>query len=132
MLLWSPYCVHMYHSAASILHKHGVWEFAPHCTSMYSAEYSVKSIYIFHVFSTSDGSSRSGIFCALWKLLDSADTEKLVDIFQVTKDLRKARMGMFNTFVSNLLLIYIYIYIIRHICAQIQVYHNIIIILIKE
>ncbi|XP_058256323.1 receptor-type tyrosine-protein phosphatase C isoform X11 [Hemibagrus wyckioides] len=45
-----------------------------------------------------DGSSRSGIFCALWKLLDSADTEKLVDIFQVAKDLRKARMGMFNTF----------------------------------
>ncbi|KAK3561389.1 hypothetical protein QTP86_000586 [Hemibagrus guttatus] len=44
-----------------------------------------------------DGSSRSGIFCALWKLLDSADTEKLVDIFQVAKDLRKARMGMFNT-----------------------------------
>ncbi|XP_053490562.1 receptor-type tyrosine-protein phosphatase C isoform X11 [Ictalurus furcatus] len=44
-----------------------------------------------------DGSSRSGIFCALWKLLDSADTEKLVDIFQVAKDLRKARLGMINT-----------------------------------
>ncbi|XP_060732492.1 receptor-type tyrosine-protein phosphatase C isoform X7 [Tachysurus vachellii] len=45
-----------------------------------------------------DGSSRSGIFCALWKLLDSADTEKLVDIFQVAKDMRKARMGMLTTF----------------------------------
>ncbi|KAB5559426.1 hypothetical protein PHYPO_G00028890 [Pangasianodon hypophthalmus] len=44
-----------------------------------------------------DGSSRSGIFCALWKLLDSADAEKLVDIFQVAKDLRKARLGMINT-----------------------------------
>ncbi|KAF7703629.1 hypothetical protein HF521_022636 [Silurus meridionalis] len=44
-----------------------------------------------------DGSSRSGIFCALWKLLDSADTEKLVDIFQVVKDLRKSRLGMINT-----------------------------------
>ncbi|KAF4083494.1 hypothetical protein AMELA_G00142050 [Ameiurus melas] len=44
-----------------------------------------------------DGSSRSGIFCALWKLLDSAETEKLVDIFQVAKDLRKARLGMINT-----------------------------------
>ncbi|XP_060797764.1 receptor-type tyrosine-protein phosphatase C isoform X4 [Neoarius graeffei] len=44
-----------------------------------------------------DGSTRSGIFCALWKLLDSADTEKLVDIFQVAKDLRKARPGMINT-----------------------------------
>ncbi|TSW35257.1 Receptor-type tyrosine-protein phosphatase C [Bagarius yarrelli] len=46
----------------------------------------------------SDGSTRSGIFCALWKLLDSADIEKLVDIFQVAKDLRKARMGIFNTY----------------------------------
>ncbi|XP_047666048.1 receptor-type tyrosine-protein phosphatase C isoform X12 [Tachysurus fulvidraco] len=45
-----------------------------------------------------DGSSRSGIFCALWKLLDSADTEKLVDIFQVAKDMRKARMGMLTSF----------------------------------
>ncbi|MCI4383758.1 hypothetical protein PGIGA_G00030160 [Pangasianodon gigas] len=44
-----------------------------------------------------DGSSRSGLFCALWKLLDSADAEKLVDIFQVAKDLRKARLGMINT-----------------------------------
>ncbi|XP_035379101.1 receptor-type tyrosine-protein phosphatase C isoform X6 [Electrophorus electricus] len=44
-----------------------------------------------------DGSSRSGIFCALWKLLDSADTERLVDIFQVAKGLRKERLGMFTS-----------------------------------
>ncbi|KAF5894696.1 receptor-type tyrosine-protein phosphatase C isoform X4, partial [Clarias magur] len=44
-----------------------------------------------------DGSSRSGVFCALWKLLDAADTEKLVDIFQVAKDLRKARLGVINS-----------------------------------
>uniref|UniRef100_A0A8C5I3F0 protein-tyrosine-phosphatase n=1 Tax=Gouania willdenowi TaxID=441366 RepID=A0A8C5I3F0_GOUWI len=42
----------------------------------------------------SDGSSRSGIFCALWNLLDSAETEKLVDVFQVAKTLRKERQGM--------------------------------------
>ncbi|KAM9460771.1 receptor-type tyrosine-protein phosphatase C [Clarias gariepinus] len=44
-----------------------------------------------------DGSSRSGVFCALWKLLDAADTEKLVDVFQVAKDLRKARLGVINS-----------------------------------
>lgn len=49
---------------------------------------------------TSDGSSRSGVFCALWKLLDAADTEKLVDVFQVAKDLRKARLGVINSVVS--------------------------------
>ncbi|XP_044217435.1 receptor-type tyrosine-protein phosphatase C [Thunnus albacares] len=40
-----------------------------------------------------DGSSRSGIFCALWNLLDSAETEKLVDVFQVVKTIRKERQG---------------------------------------
>ncbi|XP_067368925.1 receptor-type tyrosine-protein phosphatase C-like isoform X4 [Channa argus] len=41
-----------------------------------------------------DGSSRSGIFCAMWNLLESAETEKLVDVFQVAKTLRKERQGM--------------------------------------
>uniref|UniRef100_A0A3P8SD43 Receptor-type tyrosine-protein phosphatase C n=2 Tax=Amphiprion percula TaxID=161767 RepID=A0A3P8SD43_AMPPE len=41
-----------------------------------------------------DGSSRCGVFCALWNLLDSAETEKLVDVFQVVKTLRKERQGM--------------------------------------
>ncbi|XP_017269055.1 receptor-type tyrosine-protein phosphatase C isoform X2 [Kryptolebias marmoratus] len=41
-----------------------------------------------------DGSSRSGVFCALWNLMDSAETEKLVDVFQVVKTLRKERRGM--------------------------------------
>ncbi|XP_047443648.1 receptor-type tyrosine-protein phosphatase C isoform X2 [Mugil cephalus] len=44
-----------------------------------------------------DGSSRSGIFCALWNLLDSAETEKLVDVFQVTKTLRKERQSMISS-----------------------------------
>ncbi|KAJ7986230.1 hypothetical protein DPEC_G00337800 [Dallia pectoralis] len=44
-----------------------------------------------------DGSSRSGIFCALWNILDSAETEKLVDVFQVAKALRKERQGMINS-----------------------------------
>ncbi|XP_077964323.1 receptor-type tyrosine-protein phosphatase C isoform X2 [Gasterosteus aculeatus] len=43
-----------------------------------------------------DGSSRSGIFCALWNLMDSAETEKLVDVFQVVKTLRKERQGMLS------------------------------------
>ncbi|XP_054646153.1 receptor-type tyrosine-protein phosphatase C isoform X2 [Dunckerocampus dactyliophorus] len=42
----------------------------------------------------SDGSSRCGVFCALWSLLDSAETEMMVDVFQVTRSLRKERQGM--------------------------------------
>ncbi|TWW58153.1 Receptor-type tyrosine-protein phosphatase C [Takifugu flavidus] len=41
-----------------------------------------------------DGSSRSGAFCALWNLLDNAEKEKMVDVFQVVKTLRKERQGM--------------------------------------
>ncbi|XP_074524941.1 receptor-type tyrosine-protein phosphatase C isoform X2 [Halichoeres trimaculatus] len=44
-----------------------------------------------------DGSSRSGVFCALWNVLDSAETEKLVDVFQVAKTLRKERQGMLTS-----------------------------------
>ncbi|XP_068599267.1 receptor-type tyrosine-protein phosphatase C [Brachionichthys hirsutus] len=44
-----------------------------------------------------DGSSRSGVFCALWNMLDSADTENLVDVFQVAKTLRKERHGMISS-----------------------------------
>ncbi|XP_007574306.1 receptor-type tyrosine-protein phosphatase C-like isoform X3 [Poecilia formosa] len=44
-----------------------------------------------------DGSTRSGIFCGLWNLLDSAETEKLVDVFQVVKILRKDRKGMITS-----------------------------------
>ncbi|XP_036375792.1 receptor-type tyrosine-protein phosphatase C [Megalops cyprinoides] len=45
-----------------------------------------------------DGSTRSGIFCALWNILDSADTEKLVDVFQAAKALRKERPSMITSF----------------------------------
>ncbi|GLD49819.1 receptor-type tyrosine-protein phosphatase C [Lates japonicus] len=44
-----------------------------------------------------DGSSRTGVFCALCTLLDSAKTEKLVDVFQVVKTLRKERQEMFSS-----------------------------------
>ncbi|XP_077574056.1 receptor-type tyrosine-protein phosphatase C [Stigmatopora nigra] len=42
----------------------------------------------------SDGSSRCGVFCALWNLLDSAETEKVVDVFHESRNLRKERQGM--------------------------------------
>ncbi|XP_077082764.1 receptor-type tyrosine-protein phosphatase C isoform X3 [Siphateles boraxobius] len=45
-----------------------------------------------------NGSSRTGIFCALWNLMDNALTEKLVDVFQEVKNLRKERQGMVETF----------------------------------
>ncbi|XP_033821337.1 receptor-type tyrosine-protein phosphatase C [Periophthalmus magnuspinnatus] len=44
-----------------------------------------------------DGSARSGLLVALWNLLDSAETEKLVDVFQVVKTLRKERSGMIGS-----------------------------------
>ncbi|XP_019730933.1 receptor-type tyrosine-protein phosphatase C isoform X3 [Hippocampus comes] len=42
----------------------------------------------------SDGSSRCGVFCALWSLLDSAENEKVVDVFNVSRTLRKDRHAM--------------------------------------
>lgn len=44
-----------------------------------------------------DGSSRSGVFCALWNVLDNAENEKLVDVFQVVKTLRKERQRMVSS-----------------------------------
>ncbi|ROL40752.1 Receptor-type tyrosine-protein phosphatase C [Anabarilius grahami] len=45
-----------------------------------------------------NGSSRTGVFCALWNLMDCVLTEKLVDVFQEIKNLRKMRQGMVETF----------------------------------
>ncbi|XP_006892178.1 PREDICTED: receptor-type tyrosine-protein phosphatase C [Elephantulus edwardii] len=45
-----------------------------------------------------DGSQQTGIFCALLNLLESAETEEVVDVFQVVKSLRKARQGMVSSF----------------------------------
>ncbi|XP_045716066.1 receptor-type tyrosine-protein phosphatase C isoform X3 [Phyllostomus hastatus] len=45
-----------------------------------------------------DGSQQTGVFCALLNLLESAETEDVVDVFQVVKSLRKARPAMVPTF----------------------------------
>ncbi|XP_037681020.1 receptor-type tyrosine-protein phosphatase C isoform X2 [Choloepus didactylus] len=45
-----------------------------------------------------DGSQQTGVFCALLNLLESAETEEVVDVFQVVKSLRKARPGMVSSF----------------------------------
>ncbi|XP_060034488.1 receptor-type tyrosine-protein phosphatase C [Erinaceus europaeus] len=45
-----------------------------------------------------DGSQQTGIFCALLNLLESAETEEVIDVFQVVKSLRKARPGMIPSF----------------------------------
>ncbi|ELW57889.1 Receptor-type tyrosine-protein phosphatase C [Tupaia chinensis] len=45
-----------------------------------------------------DGSHQTGIFCALLNLLECAETEEVVDVFQVVKSLRKSRPGMIPTF----------------------------------
>ncbi|XP_006834292.1 PREDICTED: receptor-type tyrosine-protein phosphatase C-like [Chrysochloris asiatica] len=45
-----------------------------------------------------DGAQQTGIFCALLNLLESAETEEVVDVFQVVKSLRKSRPGMVSSF----------------------------------
>ncbi|XP_071292140.1 receptor-type tyrosine-protein phosphatase C isoform X3 [Agelaius tricolor] len=45
-----------------------------------------------------DGSQQTGVFCALMTLLESAETEEVVDVFQVVKSLRRTRLGMVSTF----------------------------------
>ncbi|XP_042085243.1 receptor-type tyrosine-protein phosphatase C isoform X3 [Ovis aries] len=45
-----------------------------------------------------DGSQQTGVFCALFNLLESADTEEVIDVFQAVKSLRRARPGMVPTF----------------------------------
>ncbi|XP_060630551.2 receptor-type tyrosine-protein phosphatase C [Anolis sagrei] len=45
-----------------------------------------------------DGSQQTGVFCALMNLLESAETEGAIDVFQVVKALRKARPGMIPSF----------------------------------
>ncbi|KAG8556079.1 hypothetical protein GDO81_017916 [Engystomops pustulosus] len=44
----------------------------------------------------SDGSQRSGTFCALWNLLESAKVEEVIDVFQTVKHLRRQRSGMLS------------------------------------
>ncbi|XP_048395534.2 receptor-type tyrosine-protein phosphatase C isoform X2 [Stegostoma tigrinum] len=46
----------------------------------------------------SDGAKQTGVFCALWNLLDSADTENLIDVLQTVKALRKQRPGILLSF----------------------------------
>ncbi|KFP08131.1 Receptor-type tyrosine-protein phosphatase C, partial [Calypte anna] len=45
-----------------------------------------------------DGSQQTGVFCALMTLLESAEIEKVIDVFQVVKALRRTRLGMVSTF----------------------------------
>ncbi|XP_069823599.1 receptor-type tyrosine-protein phosphatase C [Dendropsophus ebraccatus] len=46
----------------------------------------------------SDGSKRTGTFCALWNLLESAQVEEVIDVFQTVKNLRRQRSGMVSSF----------------------------------
>ncbi|XP_053806940.1 receptor-type tyrosine-protein phosphatase C isoform X1 [Vidua chalybeata] len=45
-----------------------------------------------------DGSQQTGVFCALMTLLESAEIEEVIDVFQVVKSLRRTRLGMVSTF----------------------------------
>uniref|UniRef100_A0A8C8B1G8 protein-tyrosine-phosphatase n=1 Tax=Otus sunia TaxID=257818 RepID=A0A8C8B1G8_9STRI len=45
-----------------------------------------------------DGSEQTGVFCALMTLLESAEIEEVIDVFQVVKALRRTRLGVVSTF----------------------------------
>ncbi|XP_013013474.1 receptor-type tyrosine-protein phosphatase C isoform X3 [Cavia porcellus] len=45
-----------------------------------------------------DGAEQTGVFCALLNLMESAETEEVIDVFQVVKSLRKARPEMVSTY----------------------------------
>ncbi|XP_015671626.1 receptor-type tyrosine-protein phosphatase C [Protobothrops mucrosquamatus] len=45
-----------------------------------------------------DGSKQTGVFCALLNLLECAETEGVIDVFQVVKALRRARPEMVSSF----------------------------------
>ncbi|XP_075566800.1 receptor-type tyrosine-protein phosphatase C [Pelecanus crispus] len=45
-----------------------------------------------------DGSQQTGVFCALMTLLESAEIEEVIDVFQVVKGLRRTRLGVVSTF----------------------------------
>ncbi|KFP31359.1 Receptor-type tyrosine-protein phosphatase C [Colius striatus] len=45
-----------------------------------------------------DGSQQTGVFCALMTLLESAEIEDVIDVFQVVKALRRTRLGMVSSF----------------------------------
>ncbi|XP_013920940.1 PREDICTED: receptor-type tyrosine-protein phosphatase C-like [Thamnophis sirtalis] len=45
-----------------------------------------------------DGSKQTGVFCALLNLLECAETEGVIDVFQVVKALRRARTEMISSF----------------------------------
>ncbi|XP_074007393.1 receptor-type tyrosine-protein phosphatase C isoform X2 [Numenius arquata] len=45
-----------------------------------------------------DGSQKTGVFCALMTLLESAEVEEVIDVFQVVKALRRTRLGVVSTF----------------------------------
>ncbi|XP_054689332.1 receptor-type tyrosine-protein phosphatase C isoform X4 [Grus americana] len=45
-----------------------------------------------------DGSQQTGVFCALMTLLECAEIEEVIDVFQVVKALRRTRLGVVSTF----------------------------------
>ncbi|KAK9403987.1 receptor-type tyrosine-protein phosphatase C [Crotalus adamanteus] len=45
-----------------------------------------------------DGSKQTGVFCALLNLLECAETEGVIDVFQVVKALRRARPEIVSSF----------------------------------
>ncbi|XP_018421106.1 PREDICTED: receptor-type tyrosine-protein phosphatase C [Nanorana parkeri] len=46
----------------------------------------------------SDGSQLTGTFSALWYLLESANVEGVIDVFQIVKNLRRQRSGIVSSF----------------------------------
>ncbi|XP_077784506.1 receptor-type tyrosine-protein phosphatase C isoform X3 [Podarcis muralis] len=62
------------------------------------AEANMRSSNVPLVVHCCDGAQQTGVFCALLNLLESAETEGVIDVFQTVKSLRRARPAMISSF----------------------------------
>ncbi|XP_034978136.1 receptor-type tyrosine-protein phosphatase C isoform X2 [Zootoca vivipara] len=62
------------------------------------AEANMRSSNVPLVVHCCDGAQQTGVFCALLNLLESAETEGIIDVFQTVKSLRRARPAMISSF----------------------------------
>lgn len=61
--------------------------------------------YIIVIAYYSDGSGRSGTFCAIMTLIQCVQIENIVDVFQTVRQLREERIGMVDSMVRMTIII---------------------------
>ena len=51
-----------------------------------------------HFLHSRNGSSQSGVLCAIYNLIEQVKWERKVDVFRTVKDIRDLRMGVVGSF----------------------------------